>query len=229
MRVQAIKQTAPDDSARDELAAAIAAAAEAEHAFNEANNAVRNARTRLWATNADLEDLCQALPKIDSDVAVAAAASGDIGVLERTQTERQNVIARARFEVEVWQVALNAAVAAVSTREHAFNAARQKVDMAVRGVVATSDVTATLLDGLSEMQDKVFSRRLALHFLDMHGLLPPAHEVAVRAALAPFPLPGDRRQVYFDSWLTLPPYAAWMRAVDALRRDANTPLPTVAT
>ncbi len=73
----------------------------------------------------------------------------------------------------------------------------------------------------------MFDRRLQLHFFARNDLVPESDKEAVAAALEQKTLPGDGKAVFRDEWYSLPLYLAWMNALEALKRNADAPLPTL--
>jgi chromosome segregation ATPase len=200
---------------RDVLRQAIADAETARRNLDDAHSAASKAEDHVYDTKHRLAVLREENANAGYPEAflssLASGAAVDVLELDRPATESRSRIGTAEQAVAAWRRVYEASKAAIQDRERHLPILEHRVADAARDVVRNSEAVARLMDGLAEMQSEVARRRGALHFLTLKQLLPEGAKESIARIL--------RADV--DSHLD----TEWQAAFDALKRDADAPLP----
>lgn len=214
---------------RQALAAAVANLKSAERDLQAAVDAKNAALER----QSDAEDRLEALRNSDEQGAdlgavftqsVRSGAPADLATLERPAVKRQEAIARAQHDVDIWSRTLESCRSAVPARQSAVAMAKVRAEAAAADAVRRGDAVEQILDGLEDLQRQVFERRLALHFLERRDLVAEVHKDTVRAVLSKT-MPTRAAVESRIEWEGHPVFRSWSDAFEALKRDAGAPLP----
>jgi hypothetical protein len=158
---------------------------------------------------------------------VKSGAPCDVAMMEDPAEQARKKEKAAANNADVWEKTYKSCEAAIAVREAALERARLAVDNARGDVIRNASAAVHgLLAGLDKLQAEVFDRRLQLHFFARNDLVPESNKASVAAALEQKTLPGDGKAIFRDEWHSRPLYLAWMNAFEALKRDADAPLPS---
>lgn len=208
------------DPARAALAEQIVKIAEADRELE----AMRNARDKAAESRRDaehkLELLQEAKTTHPADYAaglMASALSGaeyDPVALAQAAADDE---AQAAQCLDIWEKAVASCEAEIERRQSSKVWGESLLtDLALDVIRHNSGpVVDRLLDGLDRMAEEVLARRLSLRFLLTERLIPEDRRSSVSAALAVDP----QRETHH------PALAAWRQAIEALKTDADAPLP----
>jgi hypothetical protein len=227
--------TAPTaQDSRDELRAAIAAAAAAEGAAETARGAVSRAGDMIGKAQARLEvataDVVRARD-LQAKRMAQAAASGASMSPDLSMREARARQTDASDELEAAGGALSACEAASAEWE------REQLDHARKRVAAAADEVikaaspARLLKEAEAMQADLVARRVALRYLLREGLIGDHDRETVHRFLVANHLPGAPPitgflgSVEHQNWNEHPAAEAWRQAREALMRDPDAQLP----
>jgi hypothetical protein len=154
-----------------------------------------------------------------------AGAPCDAAVLERPMLERRDAIEAAQRDVDIWTKTYESCKAIIPAKQSAIDNKRRAVDQASIEVVRNAGVIEPLLAGLAELEAQLLERRLVLYFLESRDLIPEKDKRAVMRAQELTELPGSAYGVSRTKWREHPTFIALLNAFEALKRDANAPLP----
>ena len=208
----------PVNDPRAQLAAAIAAKAEAERAVSASVDAAAHAQQRQWALQRELRELKESAVDADasraSDYIAAVQEGRDIALLDRPGSDRAQ---RIEEELEALRETRALLEAETAARRRDAQRAEYCVEQRVEEVVRASDAAAVLLADLEELQTVVAEKRASLRFLLQRRLLPDDLDAQARTALCVDASGADRGHATA---------VRWQATLDALGRDASAPLPT---
>lgn len=212
--------------ARQALADAIAGVDSAVARLDEAKRAADAGLDRSIALSNEIEALKGKLPQLPSTPpagAVLAALAGG-GVLERSpRAEAQAKIAELEATRDQLRRARDLAEAEVETRKRAVEHARLRAHRAAVEVLKRSGAAERLMHGLTDLQEQVVRRRVALRFLLSFKAVLEGDEVAVKAILSGSrELPGPPG---YGDWRNHPAHVAYYDALALLERDPDARLP----
>lgn len=216
-----LKVIEPRTPAREALAQAIATADAARRHVQEAVAAAENAWQRqleaMQRRDALLLEPTQSGSGYDI---IAALARGDCDVLavERRQFETRDTLADAEREVAAWRRAKDEAKAEIPVREEAQYWADRTVKTCVGAVLTESGAIDRLRGEAERLQADLIARRVTLIFLEKHAELPAEEKRQLSLYLSRSAvLPRDASQHEAAE--------VWAHAAEALKRDADAPLP----
>ncbi|MEA1649209.1 hypothetical protein UAJ10_09280 [Nitrospirillum sp. BR 11164] len=218
MKLATIGRRPPNDPARTALAAAIKEANEADARLRAATTAASRAREALYAASAQVEEAANAIDQAKAEmtyrIVTAAAAGGDMPGGHSTG-DRQR-LAEA-------QDMRDAARAALTQLEAEEESARDAAQITARAVDrAATDILIAQMGPVAEralaaQRDWIRARR-ELAFLFNQCAWPWTDEQQRCRRIAE----GYNN---VDTKDEVDPAATWQAALDALKKDANTPLP----
>jgi hypothetical protein len=221
-----------EDRSRAALAEAVADVAVARKGLQDARAAhakaeehVFDARHRLDALQEEAEE--GASPGLPDGLitSLASGAAVDVCELGRPSVEVREKAEALERELEGWRQVRDKCEVAIRDRQAALADAMRQADRCAREVIRESGAAVTLMDGLKAMQAEVVSRRVALKFLQSHGMIPDGMADGVKHVLRANRLPGGLGDVEFEDWGRHPAFAEWQRVFRALCSDPDAPLP----
>lgn len=218
-------------TARQQLADAINAVAEARQRHAEAKRAAEAGMDRAIDLNNKIDALKERLSFMKSsagaaDGVVAALLRGDDLQAERSPAEK------ARHEINALQVELDAvrqarqtAEGEIENRKSAIGLAEMRVRRMVGGVLRASGATERLMAGLLDLEREVIRRRLGLAFLLRNEGVPVSLQAEVGRLLDGSQLPSRSAASAHSDWARDPTTTAWADALKALASDPDARLP----
>jgi hypothetical protein len=216
----------PDrDPVRAKLAAAITLHAGARRDLQVAEQAAELAASRLWGSQARLDELSKAVPVPEGALAaefIASVAVGrpcDTAVLERSAIDARAQIAAAENDVTIWERTSDECAFAVKTKEADVAIAKDRLERAARAVICNSMYVARLIDELTALQSEVVNKRSVLRFIwraSCNGELERPLSEQVERVL--------RQNI--DGLESTPASAAWSAAFNELITNPEAELPS---
>ncbi len=222
LKLAASPPSPPRDDNRAELADAIRREADARQVLTDAEKAIVVACERRWDLRNKLDALRKAAAEAPADPVAAVLAGSDIDFGKPARDARMRE-AELEREIEGWREAEEKCEAEIPARRQALEWAEYATQAAAQCVVKNTDIASKLMDGLADLEAEIIRRRVALRYLLFKGMIGDADRAVVNAHLRNNILPGGEGSL---SCFTGHPAETELRnVIDALKRDADAPLP----
>lgn len=217
-------------SARQALAAAIAAVAAARERLAEAKRAAETGLERSISLQARIDALrartAFASHRPPADDAIAAILRGDVPGPNRSPAqEARAAIEELQHELDTLRRARADVDDEIGRRKSALGLAEMRVKRMAAAVLRASGAAERLLAGLADLESQVVDRRLGLRFLLAQDAITDGDRAAVEALLERNALPTIASHGDCYGWDRHPGHVAWAEAIKSLHSDPDAPLP----
>jgi hypothetical protein len=223
-----VAQTGTEKEKRSILAAAIAAAAETASALSTAEGAIARASEMVRTAQKKYDDATAAAQSAREQRARNAEEAARTGepLAAGTLRKARSAEADALDDLEAAKAALARIRETSSPAADAHRAAMTVIARCADDIIMTSAVHG-LMARARNLTDELISVRLALRYLDRADLVLDVDRDQVGDFLRNPEMPGKYGDVQFGEWDDDGAAAPWIQTREALKRDAETPLPKV--